>query len=208
MSTKPLKTFSFGQTMRLIHLNHSFDVLDEFISQLESAWTHSQKRLVAEYGGLSADNFENPHDMEDYRSFLEDDFYQLAEVKKLGQALAISGLYRQVETQIKRVLSSAYPDMGQDKRGKVLRGEPVTEIDCSKLSGFDAVDELRMLNNCIKHAGSVADANLASKYPTWQAQEELLDLDKAYARLKPLVKRYMHAFVNEAYDESVAFGPK
>ncbi|MEE4670447.1 hypothetical protein V2L05_14585 [Pseudomonas alliivorans] len=208
MSTKPVKTYSFGQTMRLIHLNHSFDVLDEFISQLESAWTHSQKRLAAEYDGLSADRFESENDMEDYRDFLADDYYQLNEVRKLGQALAISGLYAQVELQVKRVLASAFPDMGQDKKNRVLRGEPVTEIDCSTLPEFDAVDELRLLNNIIKHAGAVADAKLASKYPHWQANEKLFDLDKAYARLKPLIKQYMRAFVNEAYDKSTAFGPK
>jgi hypothetical protein len=188
-----------------MHLKHSFDVLDEFQSQLNSAWSLSEKRLREELEGLSPERFENEYDMEAYRAFLEDDSYQLEEVKKLGQALALSGLYRQVETQVKRVLGLTFPDMGKNKKASVLRGEAVQEIDCSKLAGFDAVNELRLLNNIIKHAGSMADAELASKYPVWVANKELADLDQAYARLRPLVKQYMKAFVDEAYDRSAAF---
>ncbi|WP_154845760.1 hypothetical protein [Pseudomonas fluorescens] len=205
MSNMPKKPFSFGQTLRFIHLNHSFDVIDEFQVHLDSAWSQSEARLRKEYEGLSADGFDNELDMEDYRSFLEDDFYQLGEVKKLGQALALSGLYRQFETQVIRVLGSTFPNMGKAKKANILRGISEPEIDCSKLVGFAAVDELRLLNNIIKHAGSKASAELATKYPNWVENTELADLDKAYARLKPLVKQYTHAFVNEAYDQSVAF---
>ncbi|MCP2072829.1 hypothetical protein [Pseudomonas lini] len=205
MSASPKKAFSFGRTMKAIHLIHSFDVLDEFHSLLNSSATQSEKSLREQYEGLSEAGFENEGEMEAYRSYLEDDFYQLGEVKKLGHALAISGLYRQVETHIKRVLRTTFPDIGKKKIDKILRGEPQSEIDGSKLDGFDAVNELRMLNNLIKHAGSIVDAELASKYPVWVEKVELHDLDKAYDRLKPLVKEYMHAFVHEAYDHSAAF---
>lgn len=205
MSTTPKKSFSFGRSLRTIHLLHSFDVLDEFHSLLHSAASQSEKHLREQYEGLSADSFENEGEMEAYQSFLEDDFYQLGEAKKLGHALAISGLYRQVETHIKRVIGSTFPDIGQKKIGKILLGVPQLEIDGSKLVGFEAVDELRMLNNLIKHAGSKADADLANKYPVWVKNAELLDLDKAYERLKPLVKQYMRAFVIEAHDRSTAF---
>ena len=205
MSITPKKPFSFGHTLRYVHLNHSFDVIDEFQMHLDSAWSQSEARLRKEYAGLSADGFENEHDMEDYRSFLEDDFHQLGEVKKLGQALALTGLYRQLETQVMRVLGSTFPDMGNAKKANILRGIPEPEIDSSKLVGFTAVDELRLLNNIIKHAGSKVSTELATKYPNWVENFELADLDKAYARLKPLVKQYTRAFVNEAYDQSAAF---
>lgn len=191
--------------MRFIHLNHSFDVIDEFQIHLDSAWSQSEARLRKEYEGLNSAGFENEHDMEDYRSLLEDDYYQLGEVKKLGQALALSGLYRQFETQVMRVLGTTFPNMSKTKKANILRGIPEPEIDCSRLVGFAAVDELRLLNNIIKHAGSKASAELATKYPSWVENTELADLDKAYARLKPLVRQYTHAFVNEAYDQSAAF---
>ncbi|PHN43103.1 hypothetical protein AO254_18335 [Pseudomonas syringae] len=205
MSTTPKKSFSFGRSWRTIHLLHSFDVLDEFHSLLHAAASQSEQNLRDQYEGLSPDSFENDEQMEAYRSYLEDDFYQLGEAKKLGHALAISGLYRQVETHIKRVLGSTFPDIGPKKISKILLGVPQSEIDGSKLLGFAAVDELRMLNNLIKHAGSKADADLAKKYAGWVENAELNDLDKAYERLKPLVKQYMRAFVNDAYDRSTAF---
>lgn len=183
----------------------SFDVLDEFHSLLRSAANQSEKHLREQYEGLSSDSFENEGEMEACQAFLEDDFYQLGEAKKLGHALAISGLYRQVETHIKRVLKSAFPAIGKNKIGEILRGIPHSEIDGSKLESFEALDELRMLNNLIKHGGSKVDADLAKKYPVWVENTELHDLDKVYDRLKPLVKNYMRAFVNEAFDRSDAF---
>lgn len=205
MSTTPKKTYKLGTFMRSIHLTHTFDVLDEFQSLLEFAWSQSEKRLREEYEGMTAYGFENEHAITDFRSFLEDDFHQLGEVKKLGDALAISALYRQVETQIRRVVGSTFPDANNKKKDKILLGKAVPEIDCSKLPGFDALNELRMLNNCIKHAGSKADAKLASAYPAWIENEELADLNKAYARLKPLAHQYLRAFIDEAYDRSSAF---
>lgn len=205
MSKTPKKAFNLRKIMRTIHLEHSFDVLDEFHSLLRSAAMHSEKRLQEEYEGITPANFEYELDMEDYRSILVDDFHQLVEVKKLGHALAISGLYRQVETHIKRVLRVTFPDIGKNKIKKIVSGEPQAEIDGSVLDGFDAVNELRMLNNLIKHAESIADVELANAYPGWVAGKELHDLDKAYDRLKPIVKRYVRAFVHEAYARSDAF---
>lgn len=205
MSTTEKKSFSFGQSLKIIYLMQDFDVLDEFHSLIHSAATQSEKRLNEQYECLNAASFEDESEMEAYQAFLEDDFHQLGEAKKLGHALAITGLYRQVETHIKRVLKSTFPDMGKGKIGKILRGEPQSEIDGSKLVGFDAVDELRMLNNLIKHANSTVDTDLAKKNPAWVEKDQLHGLDNAYERLKPLVKQYMRAFVYEAFDRSTAF---
>lgn len=191
--------------MRNMQLAYSFDVLDQFHDLLQTAANESEKRLQAEYDGLSPDSFECESHMEAYRSYLDDDFYQLGEAKKLGQALAITGLYRQVETQVKRALRPTFPDMGRKKIEKILRGIPQPEIDSSKLASFDAVNELRMLNNLIKHADSRIDKELATAYPIWVENAELHDLDKTYDRLKPLIEKFIHAFINEAYDRSDAF---
>lgn len=191
--------------MRNMQLAYSFDVLDQFHDLLQTAANESANRLQAEYDGLSSESFECESHMEAYKSYLDDDFYQLAEAKKLGQALAITGLYRQVETQVKRALRPTFPEMGKNKIEKILLGIPQKEIDSSKLVGFDAINELRMLNNLIKHADSRVDKKLATAYPTWIENSELHDLDKAYDRLKPLVEKFIHAFINEAYDRSDAF---
>ncbi len=184
---------------------YSFNVLDEFHSLLSYAAIQSENRIREQYEAIRAENFENEDHLEGYKACLEDDFHQLEEAKKLGHALAITGLYRHVETQKRRVLKTTFPDMGKKKVDKIVSGDPQNEIDCTKLIGFAAVDELRMLNNLIKHAGSKADADIAKKYSGWVENMELQDLDKAYERLKPLVKQFMRAFVNEAFDRSPAF---
>lgn len=46
MSTTPKKSFSFGRSLRTIHLLHSFDVLDEFHSLLHPLQVRARNTFV------------------------------------------------------------------------------------------------------------------------------------------------------------------
>lgn len=206
MSTTVKTGYRYGQLLKSIHLQHNCDVLDEFHSLLHSVCAQTEQSLAARYKGISPEDFEHEDDLEAYSSYLEDDFYQLEEAKKLGHALAIMGLYKQVETHINRVLRATFPDIGKGKRKSILIGDPQTEINGSKLAGHAALNELRLLNNLIKHNDSIANSELVSANPMWVAGTELQGLDVAYERLKPLVSQYMTAFVTEAYANTKEFG--
>ena len=58
------------------------------------------------------------------------------------------------------------------------------KIHCAK-----DVDELRCLNNAIKHERRVNSA--LAKFPGWKKGTELGDLESHYYRLQPLAKRYL-----------------
>ena len=66
-------------------------------------------------------------------------------------------------------------------------------VDIKTLPGWDAVDEVRLVNNAIKHAGRVSD-ELAKGYPKqWAAGQPLGDLAGTYARLRPNITIYLTA---------------
>lgn len=205
MSATGKKPYTFGRNIKAIQLQYSFDVLDQFHEILQTAVSQSQRKTQEIYDGLNPNSFECESHMEAYQSYLEDDFYQLGEVQKLAHALALSALYRQIETQTKRVLRVTFPAMGKGKIDLIVSGKPQSEIDVSTLVGFAAVEELRLLNNIIKHADNKVNDKLAAVNPIWEKNSELKDLDKTYERLKPLVRDFMRAFINEAYDRSEEF---
>lgn len=62
-----------------------------------------------------------------------------------------------------------------------------------KLPEFNAVNELRLLNNAIKHEG-VISKQLAKNYPHHgQFGDELTDLSISFERLEPIACKYIKA---------------
>jgi len=65
-------------------------------------------------------------------------------------------------------------------------------IDLASVPHHRAVDELRLLNNAIKHNDERVDEKLAQRYPRrWRKGKKLSGLDKAYDRLRPKVPAYI-----------------
>lgn len=198
------KSAEFGAMLRSIHLNIRSEVLDEFRLHLSSSIAESRSALKKNYESLNVEQFECEEDLESYQAVLGDDFWQLDEVHNLGESLAIVGLYRLVESHLGGVVKVTFPSLGEKKKAKLIRGDS-SEIDCGSLVGFKAVDELRLINNSIKHNDSKASDELASVYPVWIKDKHMDDLGSHYDRLKPDVIAYMKAFVNEAYAKTAEF---
>ena len=93
------------------------------------------------------------------------------------------------------------------------RAQPA--VDTSKLFNFKALDraisfniealpkfasfnEMRMLNNAVKHQGKVTD-ELSHDFPIWKLGEDLTGLDSAYERLKPEIAEFISGFVAGCY---------
>jgi len=55
---------------------------------------------------------------------------------------------------------------------------------------YRAVNELRLLNNAVKHAGRVT-AELAREYPRWKQGRKLTGVGAAYERLRRPVPSYI-----------------
>ena len=106
----------------------------------------------------------------------------------MGTELLIMGLYKQCEVYIKTIVENKYPN----------ESKKVKKAHCSiksTLVGYVAIDELRLINNSIKHQGTVS-ALLASSYSYWNLDQEFGDLATVYERLKHNVTKYIQAHEN------------
>lgn len=173
-------------------VRRELEILGSFRTQLEEQHQSELKELEEVYG-------EEDNGIE----FLADESYVLDEVLDLGGQLAIVALYRIVELKSSKILGWRWSEEDikkmnlykADNLAKALRGE--LGIDIKALPGFAAVDELRLLNNAIKHQGRVS-AQLA-KYPGWVQGEPLREFGAAYTRLAPSVPDYLKALAGHIF---------
>jgi hypothetical protein len=116
-----------------------------------------------------------------------------AHILKEESMLLIVGLYRVCELNINKVLSWRYSNQKELKqlsqwdnlKKRLLRDG----IDIEKISGYCEVNELRLLNNTIKHEGKVS-SNLSSSYSNWKvgAEFETIELGRksdAFSKVVP-----------------------
>jgi len=160
--------------------------------------------LEHEYSSLTEEQFEDPSLIDSYRAHLEDQAYFAGEVRKLSHELCIVALYRQIELHSKRVAKRNFPCLDNRQLFNIASLKRALPFDLETLPQFAAFDELRLLNNAIKHTGRVSD-ELAKSFPNWKLGEELKYLDTRYEHLEPLVKEYVKAFVSAAYANSEKF---
>jgi hypothetical protein len=148
------------------------DNIDGFVDLTRKARKTQEKRLkrLAAQRGVTDD-------------WLADDFAGLDDFATLSADFAVIGLWRCVELyrgeaiRIERAFARAarIPPSGIPKR-----------IRCAR-----TVDELRCLNNAIKHSRRV-DGELA-KFPRWRGKRRrpLGNLEGHYARLRSAAERYL-----------------
>lgn len=174
------------------------DDIDEFISHLNQSFDKKLNILDNQYNSASVKDVEDPRDLDAYKDHLEDIMMGTYTSKMLGHELSIIALYKRVEIKTgkiaKRILS--IPDKTKLSYIKNLIKSLPFEINTVK--DYDSFNELRLLNNAIKHGG-VVNNELAKEYPCWKNGEELKDLGKAYSRLLPGVKNYVTDLVEKLY---------
>jgi hypothetical protein len=196
--------FSIGVMLESFDRRFDLETLEEFQRHFESSVAGRKKSLQSEYGGLTADQFEDPEDLPNYQSHLEDEFFSLDEVQKLGYELCIVALYKQVELHTKQVVKRNFPSVDEKALFNFAKLKAALPFKIGKLKNYAAVNELRLINNAIKHEGRVSK-ELAKYYPIWKAGEKLDGLEFALNRLSPLLQKYVEEFVTAAYQHSVKY---
>lgn len=180
---------------------------DEAISEFRSLVKTSIGKWVTsvdkEWNSLSPDGFLNENDMEGYKGVLDDQYYLAQQVRQLSDELSITALYKLVEIHTKKVVSWHLPSISPKKLGNIRGLNESLPFELREVKAFSAFDELRELNNAIKHQGVVTD-NLEKKYHNhgWVSEDDLNDLDKAYERLAPLISIYMDDLATKIYNSS------
>ncbi|MEO7418465.1 MAG: hypothetical protein ABI163_15500 [Thermoanaerobaculia bacterium] len=144
--------------------------------------------------------YEQPEELDaEYADLLADDRYFLDEVLSLADQLAIIALYRIVEFNVKSLMGHVLPGVSSRKYSSIMGLHEVLNnsfnIDLNQVPFYHSMNELRLINNAIKHEG-VVDAELAA-YPAWTQGGDLVGLDTAFERLAPDVPKYIEALASK-----------
>jgi hypothetical protein len=160
------------------------DDIDRFLEHVRSA--AAARRLSIE---RRAKNL--PIEMQE---FLADELSTLDSISRLAGQLAIVALYRVVEISTGRMLGHAFGPQFARKASRLDTLSALLKdklgIDIESVPHYRAVNELRLLNNSIKHAGHVTKS-LADQFGRWKEGDELTALDDAYERLRGKVPAYI-----------------
>lgn len=182
----------------------SYETIDRMIANLESyakaehADIEKQvKALASEIDDADADADANADELAWEKFQLEEEHSFLKESLSLAHELSIVALYKKIEISTKRAVTTAFPEVSAHSLFKIKDMKNALArkgIDIEKLPNFKAFDELRCINNDVKHSGQVG-SELAVY--GWKHGKNLSDLDDAYKRLAPLASKYVSELVGE-----------
>ncbi|WP_335911910.1 MULTISPECIES: hypothetical protein [Shewanella] len=175
------------------------DDINEFQSHLNNAVDHKIKKLEAEYDTVTQENFADPDDLIPYKEHLNDVMMSVYSAKVLGYELSIIALYKKVEIKTKKIIEARVPNPKAKNLSYFNNLCDVLPFDIKFVNGYESFNELRLINNSIKHGGYVS-SELATSYPDWKEEDELKDLEKAYERLLPGVESYVYDLVSKIYE--------
>jgi hypothetical protein len=159
--------------------------LQERISEILNIERHEiDKRL--ESGEVTED---------EHLESLHDDLIMLDEMGDTAFQLSFVGLYSLVELRLKALMrhhATSNADLERLYRIDVLRTECLARFQINleqDVRNFSAIDEIRLINNSVKHEGLVS-AQLSNKFPAWTQGQQLTELGRAFDRLAPQVPSF------------------
>lgn len=141
--------------------------------------------------GLTKATVEGDSDSQ-YEDFLADQYVVAEEIHELSEELAVVAAYRVVELNAKRLafwLDKTYQQFYWPSFSRLLVAK--AKVGISALDGASSVDELRLLNNAIKHEGKVTEE--LAHYPGWTLGERVHPVGPAFERLSPAVPIFVEA---------------
>lgn len=126
--------------------------------------------------------------------FLSDELREIDTISGLADELSIVALYRVVELNTARIVVYEFGPAAKQKASRIDGVKDLLMknmgLKLETVPHYRAINELRLLNNAIKHEGVVSD-DLAKAFPRWKRGSALSGLDKAYKRLGPRVPIYI-----------------
>lgn len=176
------------------------DYIDKLLQQIENQNHSDSKKLKKSLDIAKPKNFLSDNDYNSYVDSLIDDFDILKEVNLLSSQLAIVALYRIVEIRTKSILkrhlnnSKDINSLFQYKNLiKLLKNN--FGIELKNVNGFSTIDELRCLNNSIKHQGVVSGE--LSKFHGWKLNKKIGDTTNSYNSFSKVVPSYLFSLCEQ-----------
>ena len=177
------------------------DDIDEFRSHLNRSFDKKLNTLQSQYDNASEKDVEDLCDLDAYKNHLEDIMIDTYSSKTLGHELSIIALYKRVEIKTGKV---AKTQLAIDTSVRLSFFKNLCKIlpfDIKAVNGYNSFNELRLLNNDIKHGGFVTK-ELSEFCPHWKFGDEIKGLEKDYIRLLPGVKNYVTDLVEKIYSHN------
>ncbi|GAB3528538.1 hypothetical protein [Photobacterium alginatilyticum] len=192
---------SWSQMIKNFDKRLDIEDIEEFQLHLTKAVNRKISKLEEEYGTVSEDDMADPRDLDAYKDHLTDVMISTQSAKILGDELSILALYKKVEIKTKKIIESKVPNPKSKNLSYINNVRSILPFELETIDGYSSFNELRLLNNAIKHGGLVSN-ELSSKYPSWIEGDELKDLDIAYRRLLSGVELYVSTLVERLYSLS------
>jgi hypothetical protein len=117
----------------------------------------------------------------------------------LADELCILALHKKLESTLRKLLQKFYPNLNVKNLHKIDYLKKNLDFDITKLHGYASADELRSINNAIKHQGEVSKP--LTQYPNWIEGTPLTGLHEAFIRLSPGVEAYVASFCDAVRDD-------
>jgi hypothetical protein len=172
----------------LAFLQH-FDY-DEITELIEGLQAHASRKAI-ELSSLYDQAEQDPEldRNQEYKDWvlggIENDNFTLDESVRLSCQLAVVALYMKMELRIKRACRIAYRE---------IKAEQLYKLH------FSSFDELRCINNDIKHGGVVGKE--LAKYPGWKLGDNLSNIDTAYERIAPDCRSFIFELIRAMLDKN------
>ncbi|MEO3988140.1 hypothetical protein [Plesiomonas shigelloides] len=186
------------RTMTRCMAIYNTDIIDEIYSAGILNKISLEENLYERVNKITTDEALTNQEKEELLTSISDENSIGSDTIELIEEMQIIALYKTIETVIKKMLLSSGL-INKDEIKKLHRVKELKvklkEIGCdiTTLSGFQQFDELRCLNNCIKHSGYV-DKELA-KHSIWKKNEKITNCGKHYVRLKDGVAIFIDNFL-------------
>ncbi|EOB4247471.1 hypothetical protein [Vibrio metschnikovii] len=178
-------------------------LIESYMSSLDTDIINSFKKVVSEAIDCKFSRIEKAQAAHDsmkflfkehelmHSSWIQDDAIYTFSVVDLAGELYILALYKRLELKHKELVSFFNLEVGTRNLSNWRELWEVLPREAKNLPEFNAVNELRLLNNAIKHEGLIS-RQLARSYPHYgQFGDELTDLSTSFERLEPIVCKYI-----------------
>ena len=182
-----------------------FEIIDKFKESYNKEYNKKIAELKENYENLCKANpdktyqLPEPHDDIDNRIFLN--------TKKIMDELCFVGLYKLIEIERKNILKFYCKKINNKDLNNYKCLECILPFSMVSIEKYNAVNEIRLINNAIKHEGKITEI-LIKKYPHWKKlhgivnNNEILnlifdELDEAYIRLRPDAEEYLYSFLEK-----------
>jgi len=176
------------------------DYIDKFLKQIKNQNHTDSNKLKESFDKATPSKFISDNDFNSYVDSLTDEFDILREVNLLSSQLAVIALYRIVEIRTKSILKrhlNNSKDINSAFQFKNLLSLLKKEfgINLKNVKYYSQINELRCLNNSIKHQGTVS--NELAKFKGWKLGDKIGDTLKNYNSFSKVVPLYLFSLCEQ-----------